>query len=40
MLGAMIGGYIVDSYSAAANLGVTALLATLTVALAVLQPKT
>ena len=39
MLGAMIGGYIVDSYSAAANLGVTALLAALTVALAVFQPK-
>lgn len=39
MTGALVGGYIVDTYSAATNMMVTALLAALTMLLAVLQPK-
>lgn len=39
MIGALVGGYIVDTYSAVANLMVTALLAGLTLLLALLQPK-
>jgi MFS transporter, DHA1 family, purine ribonucleoside efflux pump len=39
MTGAIVGGYIVDTYSALANLMVTALLAALTVVLALAQPK-
>ncbi|MCR6636769.1 MFS transporter [Devosia sp.] len=39
MTGALVGGYIVDTYSAVANLMVTALLAGLTLVLALVQPK-
>jgi len=39
MIGALVGGYIVDSYSAVTNLVVTAVLATVTLVLALLQPK-
>lgn len=39
MLGALVGGYIVDTFSAVTNLAVTALLAGLTLLLALTQPK-
>jgi DHA1 family purine ribonucleoside efflux pump-like MFS transporter len=39
MTGALVGGYIVDTYSAATNLMVTTLLAALTMLLALFQPK-
>lgn len=37
--GALVGGYIVDTYSATANLMVTAILAALVLVLALVQPK-
>jgi DHA1 family purine ribonucleoside efflux pump-like MFS transporter len=39
MIGAVVGGYIVDTYSAVANLMITTALAALTVVLALSQPK-
>lgn len=39
MIGAIVGGYIVDTYSAVANLMITTALAALTVVLALSQPK-
>ncbi|MBW4656842.1 MAG: MFS transporter [Kaiparowitsia implicata GSE-PSE-MK54-09C] len=39
MTGAIVGGYIVDTYSSVTNLMVTALLSALTVGLALAQPK-
>lgn len=39
MIGASVGGYIVDTFSASTNLMVTALLAALTLLLALSQPK-
>ena len=38
-LGALIGGYVVDTYSANANMMLTAILAAMTLVLALLQPK-
>jgi DHA1 family purine ribonucleoside efflux pump-like MFS transporter len=40
MTGAIVGGFIVDTYSATANMLVTAVLAALTLLLALLQPTT
>lgn len=37
--GAVVGGYVVDTYSATANMMLTAILAALTVVLALAQPK-
>jgi DHA1 family purine ribonucleoside efflux pump-like MFS transporter len=37
--GALVGGYVVDTYSASANMMLTAILAGLTLLLALLQPK-
>lgn len=39
MTGALVGGYIVDTFSAVANMSVTAVLAAATLVLALLQPK-